>query len=136
MAKFPESADALDDDFELDGGLVATDDEDENEEVDQPEAGPSKKRVLQAISDEEDNFALDDQDEADEDTSDQQRVVSEQEEDEYGLPVNRAVKEETERLASSALGTTATKEDKKRKRKEKVKEAKVPTRNTVSRFRL
>jgi hypothetical protein len=125
MAKFPESADALDDDFELDGGLVATDDEDENEEVDQPEAGPSKKRVLQAISDEEDNFALDDQDEADEDTSDQQRVVSEQEEDEYGLPVNRAVKEETERLASSALGTTATKEDKKRKRKEKVKEAKV-----------
>lgn len=125
MAKFPESADALDDDFELDNGLVATDDESDNDNaLQQPEAGPSNKRTIQAISDEEDNFASDDQD-VDEDAAQEQADASEQEEDEYGLPINRAVREETERTASKALGTTATKEDKKRKRKEKVKEAKV-----------
>lgn len=124
MGKFPESADALDDDFEYDADLVASDAEDEVT-ASQPVAGPSKKRAIQAIPDEEDSFALDEQDGPESDAEAQQE--SEQEEDEYGLPVNRAVKNETERAAARAIQSAATssREDKKRKRKEKTKEAKV-----------
>lgn len=125
MGKFPDSADALVEDYEVDGDLVASDDEASDDDQGRAVAGPSKRRTLQAISDEEDDFALDDQEDYEE--SDGTREESEQEEDEYGLPVNRAVKAETERNASQALGTpaTASKEDKKRKRREKTKEAKV-----------
>jgi len=151
-AAISASADALDDDFELDNDLIAYESEDELESAGarenssnsgkrkNPKAGPSqsKPRVLKPISDEEDEFALDDEDlelgVADEEGSSDEEL----QEDEYGLPVGRSSKrarlsEDDEGATKSASAaatkgpsnqTPATAEEKKRKRKEKQKAAK------------
>lgn len=141
------SGDALDDDFDLDDALLASDGE-EPEEA----AGPSDGRrahISARVSDEEDEFALDDEQDdgsAGEDEEPAQEPEperkskrakiqhepaeeekasegEEQELDESGLPINR--KKSDEKDGFPPRTTPSTLDEKKRKRKEKVKEAKV-----------
>lgn len=139
------SGDALDDDFDLDDALLASDTE-EPESV----AGPSNGRHIPArVSDEEDEFALDDEDDADSEEVAEQEVeesqperkakraktqhkfaeeenvpeAEEQELDDFGLPINRKKSDEKDGFPPRTAPSTL--EEKKRKRKEKVKEAKV-----------
>lgn len=155
------SADALDDDFELDNNLIAYDDGDD-EDLDvgvvegssssssrvngkrskNAKAGPPSRsgpRVLKSISvEEEDEFALDDDEDVvmgNEEEEDSSNL--EQEVDEYGLPVGRSSKRarlsedsDTQRNAArTSKGPSnhapLSAEEKKRRRKEKQKEAKV-----------
>lgn len=160
---FPESADALDDDFELDTGLVASDDEDgESRAADssaktrrgagagaQAIAGPSSGRRAAApaasarldIGEEEDEFALEEDDDQDNDDDEEEAEEGRRtrddsmDQDEYGLPVGRrpaapSRKRDADELsdggepAAGESNAPLSKEEKKRRRKEKTKEAK------------
>lgn len=151
---FPESADALDDNFELDTGLVATDDEEDSRVAESSSTrraagtkgapGPSSGRSTTApaasvrpdIGEEEDEFALedDDDDDANEDEENgRQSREDSMEQDEYGLPVGpKPAAPSRKRNADELNGggepgdnAPLSKEEKKRRRKEKTKEAKV-----------
>lgn len=150
---FPESADALDDDFELDTGLVASDDEDESRAADgsskarrgagaqSAAPGPSSGRRAIApaasarldIGEEEDEFALEEDDDDEEEQGRRSRDDS-MDQDEYGLPVGSkpaapSRKRDADELSGGGgepgeSNAPLSKEEKKRRRKEKAKEAK------------
>ena len=128
------SADALDDNFQLDYELLATGDEaagEEEERQTQEEGSTRRRRLVRPVSTkEEDDFLLDDVD--DEEVSQlnngapREGEQSSQDEDEYGLPViKKRVLDRIAHDSSSHLLKQNTPEDKKRKRREKLKAAKV-----------